>query len=114
MIVFKNAVLKWLAIGFIIFILTTLTISFVLNIAVYLMHKKEFIFEVGNSVESVGSYFTFIRLSIVVFIIFYWNELVRWIGRWQKLNYRQVFFLKKVHPYVAGILILLEIFGLVF
>jgi len=50
----------------------------------------------------------------VVLLIFYWKEIVRWFGRVQGLNLRQVFFLKTLYPYVVGTLVLIELLGLVF
>lgn len=110
----RAAVFKWLLIGGGVLLLATLGVSFLLNLAVSLMEQKEAVLEVGKRIDGVGSYFAVIRLSIVVLLIFYWKELVRWFGRVQGLNLRQVFYLKTLYPYVVGTLVLIELLGLVF
>ena len=110
----RKALFRWLLIGFGVLLLATLGVSFLLNLAVSLMEQKEAVLEVGKRIDGAGSYFTAMRLSIVVLLIFYWKEIVRWLGRVQGLNLRQVFFLNKLHPYVVGTLVLIEFLGLVF
>lgn len=110
----RKAVFKWLLIGSGILLLATLGVSFLLNLAVSLMEQKEAVLEVGKRIDGAGNYFTVMRLSIVVLLIFYWKELVRWFGRVQSLNLRQVFYLKTLYPYVVGTLVLVELLGLVF
>ena len=110
----KRLIFKWLLIGGIGLAITVFGVSIILNLAVSLMEKKEAVLSFGESVDGVGDYFTFLRLSIVVLLIFYWKEIVRVISRWQKLNLRQVFFLKTLHPYIAGSLVLIELLGLAF
>jgi len=110
----RKAVFKWLLIGSGILLLATFGVSLLLNVAVSLMEQKEAVLEVGKRIDGTGSYFTVMRLSIVVLVIFYWKELVRWFGRWQNLNRRQVFFLKALYPYVAGTLALIELLHLAF
>ncbi|WP_257327135.1 hypothetical protein [Pseudoalteromonas rhizosphaerae] len=110
----RKAVFKWLLIGGGILLLATLGVSFLLNLAVSLMEQKEAVLEVGKRIDGAGNYFTVMRLSIVVLLIFYWKEIVRWFGRVQGLNLRQVFFLKTLYPYVVGTLVLIELLGLVF
>jgi hypothetical protein len=110
----RKAVFKWLIIGGCILLLATLGVSFLLNFAVSLMEQKEAVLEVGKRIDGAGNYFTVMRLSIVVLLIFYWKEIVRWFGRVQGLNLCQVFFLKTLYPYVVGALVLIELLGLVF
>lgn len=110
----RKALFKWLLVGCGVLLLATLGVSFLLNLAVSLMEQKEAVLEVGKRIDGAGSYFTVMRLSIVVLLIFYWKEIVRWFGRVQGLNLRQVFFLKKLYPYVVGALVLIEFLGLVF
>lgn len=114
MIIEKKTVFKWLLIGIGVLLLITLGISFLLNLAVSLMEQKEAVLEVGKRIDGAGSYFTLIRLSIVILLIFYWEEIVRWYGRTQGFNLRQVFFLKTLYPYVVGFLVLIELLGLAF
>lgn len=110
----RKIVFKRLFIGTCVLFLATLGLSFLLNIAVFLMDQKEAILQLAQRLDGVGHYFTMMRLSIVVMLIFYWKEIVRWFGRRQGLNIRQVFFLKMLYPYVVGTLVLIELLGLVF
>lgn len=110
----KKKVFKWLLVGSGILLLATLGVSFLLNVVVSLMEQKEAVLEFGKRIDGAGSYFTVLRLSIVVLLIFYWKEIVRLVGRWQGLNLRQIFLLKTLYPYVVGTLVLIEILGLVF
>lgn len=110
----KKPFIKKLAIIFVIVFGGLFAVSLLLNLAVTLMGQTEAIFEIGQNLEGFGDYFTLIRLSIVVCLVFYWIEIVRWYGKKSGLNLRQIFILKKIYPYVVAVILINEIFGLVF
>ena len=110
----KKRILKWFVLGSLGLVSVFIGFSLILNLAVSLMEQREAVLEFGKSVDGAGSYFNGIRIVMVLLIIFYWKEIVRWVGKAQKLNLRQIYILKKIHPYVVGMLVLIELLDMAF
>lgn len=103
-------ILTWITLG----VVTLFLVSLLFNFTIKMMGQTEAIFMVGNKVEDFGRYFIAFRIVLLIAIVFYWKDLVRWQARRVDLNLRQVLVLKKAYPYVIAVVVINEIFEIVF
>lgn len=110
----SGVVLKKIFIGLALIFLGLLSFSLILNFAITIMEQKENVIRVGETLEGFGSYFIGMRLALVVIIIFYWKEIIRWYGKKRRLTLKQLFVLKMIHPYIVGLILMTEVLGFAF